>query len=252
MYYYFVAFAKPLPICLVLLWILLAIMWRRHQEVRRRVGVLFALSLFIGAVSLPLTAYWLERLIQSPYVSRPVSMKGVSVIVVLGAWVREGEDKVWYADWRSRERCRRAAALYSDQRCKIIVCGGKVHEDDPGPSIASVLGRFLVKIGVAKEDVILEENSSSTYENVSEATQLLKEHQGGGRVMLVTSASHLFRAERCFKKAGVAVSTAGSQFSEELEMEIDTFVPSGSGADKTEYILHEYLGIVWYWLKGRV
>ena len=251
MYYLFVALAKPIPVCLLLSWLAL---WRlrvNYPDARRFTRWLFMLSVVIGASCVPATGYWLQRLLELRYEDQTISMKDVSVIVVLSSWKRESDLGTWHPDWDSAERCRLAAALYTGHRCKVIVCGGKVHESDPGPSYAKVLGDFMLTEGVKREDLILEEQSRTTYENVAEAARLLAKVRAGGKVMLVTSAAHLLRGEKCFSKQGVDVETAGCQFAE-LQWTYESFIPSGDGAKSTDRAIHEMLGIVWYWMKGRI
>ena len=61
---------------------------------------------------------------------------------------------------------------------------------------------FLVRTGIDPSGVVVEGRSRSTYENAVECGKLLRA-RGLRRVILVTEASHMDRAVRCFRKQGI-------------------------------------------------
>jgi uncharacterized SAM-binding protein YcdF (DUF218 family) len=155
-------------------------------------------------------------------------------------------------DQSSMERCLAAARLYRQRPCPVLVSGGKVEEDAPGPSFASVLGEFLEQLGVSKSDLILEEDSRTTYENAVESAVLLRERHIGG-VVLVVDAVDMRRAAGCLRKQGIAVTAAPCYFrATRFRPALTTFVPSPGGAARVERVWHEWLGIAWYWCHGRL
>lgn len=92
-------------------------------------------------------------------------------------------------------RVRRAARLFHAGAVSyVIVTGGGVGGDD-GRKLAAAARRA----GVPEARLLMETESSSTYENLALAAPLLRRH-GFRRVALVTSASHLGRAERVAHK----------------------------------------------------
>jgi hypothetical protein len=76
-------------------------------------------------------------------------------IVVLGAGVvpPDGPRDRAELDHDSTLRCQHAARLYHQGRpCKVVVSGGKVDPDEPGPPVARVMADFLIQLGVRERD----------------------------------------------------------------------------------------------------
>ncbi len=59
------------------------------------------------------------------------------------------------------------------------------------------------------------------------------------------------RAEGCFRKQGMAVIPAPCRF-HLLLFEPSTFIPDGRTMLENELVLHEYLGLAWYKMRGRI
>jgi uncharacterized SAM-binding protein YcdF (DUF218 family) len=82
----------------------------------------------------------------------------------------------------------------------VVVCGG------PGGgtrSLAAVTADFLVANDIPREVIHLEERSTSTRENALFATAMMAGWPG--KKVLLTSDTHMFRAYRAFRAAGLAV-----------------------------------------------
>lgn len=69
--------------------------------------------------------------------------------------------------------------------------------------------------------------------------------------VLVTEATHMPRAERCFRKQGLAVVPAACCFTF-LPRRPSTLLPNWGGLARNEATLHEGFGLLWYWLSGRI
>ena len=63
------------------------------------------------------------------------------------------------------------------------------------PPLGQMMKDLLVELGVPPEQIIVEDRSTSTYENAVECRQLLVERQMT-RIVLVTDALHMRRASR--------------------------------------------------------
>src|SRR5262249_43788655 len=100
-------------------------------------------------------------------------------------------------------------------------------------------------------DVIEEDASSNTYENVVESVRILRE-RGLTRVLLVTDASHLERSTRCFRKQGFETVPCGCHYRTlHLEWTTTDFLPNPAETGAVQAALHEWLGMAWYALHGR-
>lgn len=77
------------------------------------------------------------------------------------------------------------------------------HAIASGRGVAVPIADFLAYGGVPKEDIIIENTSTTTRENALECAKILKDLPG--RNVLLTSDFHMFRAIRTFRKVGVKV-----------------------------------------------
>jgi uncharacterized SAM-binding protein YcdF (DUF218 family) len=147
----------------------------------------------------------------------------------------------------------KAAELYqAADPCLIVVTGGRVDLRKKGPVMAVVMRDLLLQLGVQPEDVIVESRSRSTYENAVFASEYLRD-RGIDSVVVVSDATHLARATRCFKKLGFQTWGAGCQYrATELRLTVFSFLPSLGAAAANQAVFHEWLGFVWYWMNGRI
>lgn len=153
----------------------------RGIVLRRRV------LLVLGSISLAYfaAAAWLDR-----HGLREAPEERFDAIVVLGCRVRpDGRASPSLA-----RRARHAASLYERGLAPRVVLTGGVGAHPP--SEARAAAAIARDAGVPEEAMILEESSTSTEENAREARRL----SGAERVLVVTDAYHVFRAERVFRR----------------------------------------------------
>jgi len=174
-------------------------------------------------------------------------------VFAAGVYPPEGRRLHAEMDEDSLKRCLHAAQLYHQGRpCPVLVSGGKVEPDTPGASFAAVMGDLLVQLGVKPEDLTLEENSRTTYENAVECGRLLQERKIK-RVVLVVDAVDMYRAASCLRRQRIEVIPAPCHFrATAFHLSANTFLPGPSGARGFQRAWHEWLGIVWYWCQGRI
>jgi len=247
--------AHPYTLALGLLWLATARLWFRRRKTRARLTLLIAALVLLTAISMPAVAYLAVGTLEWSYPLDRQLPEDPQVIVVLGGGTllldESGEHAIAAGD--RMVRCLEAARLYHALgRCPVLVTGGKVDPDEPGPTIARAMGDLLLSLGVRPEDLILEESSTSTYENAVESRSLL-EQRGLERVVLVTDAMHMYRASRCFAAQGVEVTPSPcNQRAAYFQWSAGSFAPSPGGLMGVGAAAHEWLGIAWYWLHGRI
>jgi uncharacterized SAM-binding protein YcdF (DUF218 family) len=177
------------------------------------------------------------------------------VIVVLSAGVIGPDEPGGRAelDEDTVRRCFHAARLYRQGRpCPVVVSGGKVEEEKPGPPCAELMRDLLVQFGVPPSDVLVESASRTTYENAVECRQLLT-GRALNRVVLVADAVDLYRAVLCFRKQGVEPVPSASWYrARRFEWSLFAFLPSPEAARANQRVWHEWLGVLWYRLRDRV
>jgi uncharacterized SAM-binding protein YcdF (DUF218 family) len=176
-----------------------------------------------------------------------------TIVVLAGGMITEDAagERVRLAD-TSLTRCLRALELYRQANgCRIILSGGKVNPAEPGPAYAESMRDFLVQCGVKEEDLVLESRSSTTYENALFSKELLGDQPG--TIYLVTTAYHMWRSEGCFRRLGVDVVPAPCELHAQFyKAEVKALLPSTTGMHGVNDAAHEWIGLFWYWLTGRV
>jgi uncharacterized SAM-binding protein YcdF (DUF218 family) len=109
---------------------------------------------------------------------------------------------------------------------------------------------FLLLQAVADHDLIVEDRSRTTHENAFECRKMLDD-RGMSNVILVTDATHMYRALRAFRKQGImAFPSACNHRATGFEWSAFDFLPSASAVQNHQRVMHEWIGCVWYWVNG--
>ena len=162
--------------------------------------------------------------------SRPWSSPEGDVLVVLSS----ASPNVGVMDISTYWRCFMAVLYYREHPYKEIVVSGR----DSAPGMKD----FLVFNGIPADRIQLENAASNTHENAEYTARILRGVPG--RIVLLTSDSHMFRARRCFAKAGLIVSASAVP---------DTTKRAGEYSARPQLFLREVRetgSIVYYWYRG--
>ena len=124
-------------------------------------------------------------------------------IVVLGAQVKPDGQLSLQLTWRMDE----AYAMWEKQPCLIVTCGAQ-GANEPAPE-GTVMKEWLVAHGVPEEQILVDDTSFNTRQNLRNAARLL-ESAGAKQVMIVTSDYHLPRAMALAQDMGLSSSGKGS------------------------------------------
>ncbi|HEX6834846.1 MAG TPA: YdcF family protein [Rudaea sp.] len=178
--------------------------------------------------------------LQAPFAVRSAVQWGSNnAIVVLGV----GTAKIGNAAEASMfayGRLLRARELYEDckphGRCRIYVSGGDPQKH--GASEAAVYAAELVKAGIDRADLVLDEASRNTWEN-AKFTRALLERAGADHVVLVTAAVHMRRSLLYFAHFGIAPDPVRA---DAIEPEL-SLLPNDLNLAYCDIALHEYIGI---------
>ncbi|MBN2246358.1 MAG: YdcF family protein [Candidatus Aminicenantes bacterium] len=149
-----------------------------------------------------------------------------------GNILRAGEVFRIYAAWKKyREK---------DQPFRIIVSGS--YYLYPGKAETDRVRRYFIERGIPEEYMELEYLSKTTGESAREIKKLNLDKS----FLLVTSAYHMYRSMKVFRKAGLNPVAAPTDFKKEKKYDIYDFFPSGVNLRKTEHAFHEYFGLLYY------
>ena len=91
---------------------------------------------------------------------------------------------------------------------KLIPSGGQ--GPDETISEAEAMKRYLLEQGVPESDIILEDESKTTYENLEKSKRIIDRNSGRKYTALVTSNYHVYRALRYCRKIDLVCTGIGS------------------------------------------
>lgn len=132
-------------------------------------------------------------------VSRP---QDTQAIIVLGAQVKEDGSLSLQLQWR----LDKALEVYRAYPQPIVVCGAQ-GENEPTTE-AAAMRDYLLQNGVPDADILLEDQSFNTRQNLKNAQRMLGENVK--KVLIVTSDYHLPRAMALAQDTGFEPTGAGS------------------------------------------
>ncbi len=134
---------------------------------------------------------------------------------------------------------------------RIIYSGGNGSLIHGRPPEAEFLYPLLDSFGVVPRDrVTLEMQSRNTAENAAFSKEIAKP-QPGERWLLVTSAFHMPRAVGCFRRVRFSVEAYPVDWNTLHRFRFDGIQSLSVGLGRTDGAVHEWAGLVVYWLTGR-
>ena len=149
------------------------------------------------------------------------------------------------------ERVTIIAKLAHDYpNARIVFSGGDASLLGNEPAEADYLYPLLDSFGVPRARVALEDKSRNTAENATFVKALVKP-KPGERWLLVTSAQHMPRAVGCFRRVGFPVEAYPVDWHTVPRWQPRLSTQFGGGLANTDFVVHEWEGLVAYWLTGR-
>jgi uncharacterized SAM-binding protein YcdF (DUF218 family) len=177
-------------------------------------------------------------------------------IVLAGVTIAEIEpnDRVYFQ--RGADRVIHAVQLYKLGKVrKLLVTGGSGRLIDIGEREADDIKQAMVLMGVPEADIWVEADSRNTHESAVAVQELLTSKGiTGANHLLITSAFHMPRSERCFRKVGLAITPFPADFySHPTKFHPDVlFVPKVGALNNWHILVKEWLGILAYWVAGYI
>lgn len=245
---------------------------------------------FLWVYSMPVTSWYLTKWLESGYpVMRAEEMPEADAILVLGGGIGRPKEPCSYpyADLsEAADRVWHGARLWHTQHATGVESRGRCREDlkiyCTNREVSKSTPPFLMDLGVPREAIVPLDGPRNTEEEARLYEAKVKVEGGGGdevelrggggesrwskeveverrgggerkvRVLLVTSATHMRRAEMIFRKyaPSLEVIPAATDYhsieSDEPEFDIRRYLPSVSGAMQMSAVMHEILGIARY------
>jgi uncharacterized SAM-binding protein YcdF (DUF218 family) len=216
-----------------------------------------AVVLFFAAVSIYPLAHVLAARLARPY--HPLSASDVppgrNIVVILGSGSFTAHD--WYDQYtvslsdptgadRVLEGFRVFNLIHPDL---IISSGGAVGSMDRlGPG-GKVMKDLLVQLGVPEPRILVETESQNTHDEAVIVKRML-EPLHADHVILVTSDVHMARSVGTFRAAGIEVIPAIARAAHFAPPWNISFLPSSTGINEFQDVVHEAGGMAYYRLRG--
>ncbi len=252
MYQFLVSLLSPFPLLYLLAGLMLVSLWRKRIATPRRLWLITAVFLVLTVLFMPAVAFLALGSLEWRYPPCYAKPDNVQAIVVLSGFAYPPDEVRRQPELAADTlyRCLYAAELYHHGKpCPVVLSGGKFSLRATGLTLAQVMHDFLLTQGISRADLVLEHTSQNTYENAVNTKALLA-GRGVRRIVLVTDAAHLPRAVRCFQAEGFDVVPAGCRYRAcGFEWSLSEFLPNPDAGQGVAEVLHEWVGILWYWLR---
>lgn len=246
-----------LPGLFVLIMLIITIyLFRKAKSRFIRIFFLFSLifiyflSTYFGTLILviPLERIYLDTGFQNKFIED-------YPVVILGGGIKYTENGA-FPGLYTLQRLVRGLDIYKEIKEPIIYTGG-IALGQTGISEAELAFKWLRKMGVEEADIIIENQARNTYENGVYTKRWLQEYKDGEnkdelKVYLVTNALHMYRSALVFKKLGIGVIPVSSGISVDHKSSWLSYLPNNESLYANMLAVHEWLGLVWYKIKGRI
>jgi uncharacterized SAM-binding protein YcdF (DUF218 family) len=151
------------------------------------------------------------------------------------------------------DRLIHTARLYHEGKIKTILVSGAYKTLNSTVEEAPLIRNALIRSGVPDSAIIMESESRNTHENAVNSAKIIRKNKGANKVMLITSAFHMRRAEACFHHEGIRPVIFPTDFrATNQPYTFEYFIPSVEPLTHWHTLVKEWLGILTYKLLGYI
>jgi uncharacterized SAM-binding protein YcdF (DUF218 family) len=233
-----------LPIILVIIVILIGLIKNKIRLIYIAIGILYILST-------PIFSNNFFKLVEGSEYRKPISaIDSADAIVVLSGMLEINElGDSTYVEWADPDRFYGGLALFKEGKAqKLVFTGGKMPWNKAKKSEGEVLREYAISNGIATKKIFVTKDVENTADEAVAVKELISPSK---RIILVTSAFHMYRAKRIFEKEGFEViaykvdyKTAGENVTTIMD-----FLPSAGNLAMTESGMREIIGRLFYLFK---
>ena len=220
-------------------------------------GVIFNLRKFslIGVIililsSLPIVSNRFIAYLEKDYQLIEVAeIENVDAIVVLSGMIRVigDEENLKYEFNDSVDRFFAGLDLFNNNKAPILILTMGKMPWSVGIAEGEYLKELAIKYGVSEENIILTDEVQNTDQEAKAIKEILTED---AKIILVTSAFHMPRAEKVFKAANINLIPYPVDFqNSKSKTTMMDFIPSAGSLFDTSHFVREMIGRLYYNLK---
>ena len=209
-------------------------------------GVIILVILSMPIVSDKLIAY-----LESDYeLIKPSKVESADAVVVLSGMVKTIQTKngLDYEWGEAADRIFAGIDLFKSNKAPVLILTGGKLPWSIGVPEGEYLRDVAIDLGVPKKDILLTENVENTDQEAKAIKKILL--LDNPKVILVTSAFHMPRAQLVFEAAGINVIPFPVDFIIGAEkLTFMSFIPSAGSFASTSFFVREMIGRTYYSLK---
>jgi uncharacterized SAM-binding protein YcdF (DUF218 family) len=151
----------------------------------------------------------------------------------------------------SAERLTKALEIYKKNPRLLILFSGASNKIKPiGWSESDMAKKFFLEQGVRVDNLIFENKSRNTFENISYSKDIIKSNKGTWG--LITSAYHIPRSYFGFKKQGLILEPISADYRTGTSSIFWINFDIKKGLENWNIILHEVVRIFYYKITGKI
>lgn len=177
------------------------------------------------------------------------------VAIVLGGFSSYSYSQEQVQFHSATDRLMAGIKLYKTGKAKkIMIVSGSGKIMNPEEREALFIQDYLLSIDIPAKDLIIESESKNTRENAVNAAKILTELYTNGKYILITSATHMPRAKRCFSKVEIDVTpfSVDHQAGPRKYIFDHLFIPNLDSLRRWKSLIKEWTGTTVYKLKGYI
>jgi uncharacterized SAM-binding protein YcdF (DUF218 family) len=241
-------FLDPLFIAFVLMMISFFVFWRNCKNKSDSL-ILLLCVVFVYAAGIAPVANHLCYYLEKDYIGKPADgvKNNMDAVVVLGSGTKEitAMKETFNSDIETL-RLLHAVAVFNQTGAKYLVCSGR---SEGKISQAEAMAKLAESFGLPREKIKIEPNSRNTSENAAEVHKMFNNRSV--RIGLVTSAFHMARSEREFRKYfnHVLPLPAHYLYASPSGNKVLMYLPQSEELYKTSVAMREIIAQLWYRLK---
>jgi len=200
---------------------------------------------------MPILSYKMIAYLESDYaLDQPSKVEAANAIVVLSGMVAiiKGKNGLNY-EWNDAvDRIFSGIDLFKLNKAPtLILTRGKLPWSVGIPE-GEYLQNIAIKFGVPKESILLTENVENTDQEAKAIKKLFS--IDNPKIILVTSAFHMLRAQAVFEANGINVIPFPVDFRNQVSnLTFMDFIPSAGSFSTTSFVIREMIGRIYYSLK---
>lgn len=210
-------------------------------------SALYVASAALFALSLPAVSFYLVSNLEYKY--HKYNGEHVDFVVVHGGYHKEDDRHPVTSLLSATSLVRLSEGVRLSQlnpNAKLILSGYNVAGGIPHPE---AMAKVAEVFGVSQQNVIIVDNVKDTSEEVNAITSIVRQSP----FVVVTSAMHMPRTLYWYALSDLFPVTAPTDFHTKGSGEWGSwwgYVPSAQSLRLVELAWHEYLGLLWAWIKG--